>query len=443
MKEKKKIPLRERSVLSRTNFQEEFLHYVWKYKLFPINEMYLVSGEKLTINHSGKHNFDSGPDFFNAKIFIDDQLWAGNVEVHLKSSDWYVHGHETDDNYDAVILHVVWENDVPVLDKNGIEYPTLELKDFVFKNTIVNYNNLLFQKNKWVLCEEKIGSVDQLIKESWLSRLYFERLENKAKVVKELLAEKSNDWEQVLFLMLFKNFGLKLNGVAFFNLANSFEFSVFRKLQNTDIGLESLMFGQAGFLNDEKYDLYFLDLKKEFNFLKKKHKLTPVFKNQIQFFRLRPANFPTIRISQFTSLYKQNKSLFTSVVKSKKLEDLYELFQVKTSEYWESHYSFGKISKKQQKRITKSFIDLLIINTILPIKYLYMKSKGEHDFEELENLIRAMKPEKNSIIENFDKLGLISSSAFYSQALLELKNNYCNHKKCLQCSIGLKILNRK
>jgi hypothetical protein len=440
MKDNKENSIWENSSLSQTFLKEEFLHYVWKYKLFNSNELYLTNGEQLQIKKSGIHNFDSGPDFFNAQIVIDQQLWAGNVEIHLKSSDWYVHNHEKDENYDAVILHVVLENDIPVLNTKGCEIPTIIVKDYIIEKTWNNYNALMSKSKNWILCEENLISVDSFTKETWLSRLYIERLENKSSIINELLLSLANDWEQVLFVMLLKNFGLKLNGEAFFNLGKSFDFSVFRKLQNVEKGVEFLLFGQGGFLEEKKDDLYYLELKNEYQFIQRKYKLVPVFNGQFKFFRLRPSNFPTIRISQFSELYQVNKNLFSRIIKSNSLIEFYEIFGVAASEYWDTHYTFGKTSKKRKKKITKSFVDLLLINTIIPVKYAYLRSQGKYDFDELEKLLRSIKQESNSIIDKFSDLGIKSKSAFDSQALLELKNNYCDRQKCLHCAIGLSVL---
>lgn len=443
MKNKNMNPLRGSTSLSSVYLKEDFLHYIWKFKLFNENDLILVDGERLQIVDSGTHNFDSGPDFTNAKIKIDDQLWAGNVEIHIKSSDWYVHHHEKDENYDAVILHVVWENDIPVLDKNGIEFPTLILKDIISKVAVLNYQTLMSKTKNWILCEGSLAAVDEFTKTSWLSRLYFERLEKKSVVINNLLTSFSNDWEQVLFVMLFKNFGLKLNGDAFYNLATSFDFPVVRKLQNIPNGLETLFFGQAGFLEEDIDDLYFTDIKKEYLFIKRKFNLKPLFKGQIQFFRLRPSNFPTIRISQMAQVFSKHKNIFSQIQKMNSLEEFYELFAVSSSDYWNTHFTFGKVSKKNKKRITKSFVDLLLINTIIPVKYAYLRYLGKYEFDDLETLLRSIKRESNSIISNFSKLELQCNSAFESQALIELKTNYCDKQNCLKCAIGLRILKKE
>ena len=428
------------SSLPKKLVNENFLHYVWKFKLFHSTNLKTVTNEKMELNDVGFHNLGSGPDFFNSKIKIGTVLWAGTVEIHVKSSDWYVHRHEEDTNYESVILHVVWEYDVPILRADGTEIPTLVLKEYVFETTLQNYQQFWNRKEQWILCENDISTVDDFVFKGWITRLYFERLEIKSLVIEALLKETVNDWEAVLFQLLSKNFGLKLNGEAFFNLAKSFDFSVVRKQQSDADKLASLLFGQAGFFEEECEDVYYLSLRNEYNYLKKKYHLTALFKGQFSFFRLRPSNFPTIRLAQLAALYSERNVLFSDLMKFTTLQQFYNFFNVTTADYWETHFAFGKDSKKQKKRITSSFVDLLLINTIIPLKYAYLKSKGEQDFEVLENLIHAIKPEKNSTIDGFLKSKIEVNNAFESKALLQLKNAYCNQKKCLQCVVGIDLL---
>ena len=245
----------------------------------------------------GQHNFNSGPDFFNAKLQIGNQLWAGNVEVHIKSSDWFLHNHEQDKAYDSVILHVVWEHDTDVFRKDNTSIPTLQLRDFTNKAVLNNYEKLFSKNGKWINCENDFALVDDFVLINWLERLYFERLERKLETIKMLLEETKNDWEAVLFIMLAKNFGLKVNGESFYSLAKSIDFSVVRKSQSNLTAIEALLFGQAGMLVDDLEIAYYLQLQKEYQFLKQKFKLKNNGVLPIQFFRLRPPNFPTIRLS--------------------------------------------------------------------------------------------------------------------------------------------------
>lgn len=415
---------------------EDFLHYLWKFKKFPFQNLKTTQNEFIEIIQVGEHNFNSGPDFFNALLKIDNQLWAGNVEIHLKSSDWYLHNHENDENYNNVILHVVWEHDVDIFRCKNVPIPTLELKNIVSDAILVKYFNLLNQNKKFINCENDIALFDSFHLKNWIDRLYIERLEDKAKAISLELKKSNNDWEAVLFKMLLKNFGLKVNGDSFYSIGNSIEYSVIRKLQNNQNQLEAVLLGLAGFLNDNCLDAYFIQLKKEYLYLKKKFQLSEEGIVTAKFFKLRPSNFPTIRLSQISSLLVNNQNLFSKIIQTNKLPDFYNLFNVQASVYWKDHYTFGKNSPKSNKGLTKSFIDLLIINTILPIKFCYAKSTGSEIDETILGLINSVKKEKNNIIDNFSALGLKIDSALDTQAFLQQYNNYCSKNKCLQCVVG-------
>lgn len=437
MREKKEQrDAKYRSIVPR----EAFLHHVWKYKLFAFHNLISVRKEAIVLSDSGNHNLESGPDFFNAAMKIDGQFWNGNVEIHVKASDWYAHRHEQDPNYDSVILHVVWEYDVPVLRKDGSEICCLELKPYVNESALKSYNKLFFGQKHWILCEKHIAEVKEVVVKSWLQRLYFERLERKSLFIEELLSETINDWEAVLFQMLAKGFGTKLNGEPFLKLAQSIDFSIVRKLSNNSRALESLFFGQAGFLAEHREDLYHASLCIEYQYYSRKFQLEPLFHSQFQFFRLRPPNFPTIRISQLASLYETHKSLFSKLMSASKMQDYYDLFQIEAASYWDSHYVFGQTSKKRQKKLAKGFVDTLLINAIIPVKYAYMKKNQQLDFDVLENSMQAIKAEKNAIIHRFKELGVIAENAMESQALIELKSNYCDKKNCLNCALGLQLM---
>ena len=416
--------------------QEDFLHYIWKHKKFHVNNLKTTQDEAVFVNTVGQHNLNSGPDFFNAQLTIGNQLWAGNVEIHVKSSDWYLHNHEQDKAYDNVILHVVWEHDTEIYRKDNTVIPTLQLKDFVSKEVFNNYEKLFSKNGKWINCENDFASIDDFVLKNWLERLYFERLERKAEVIKELLKETKNDWEAVLFIMLAKNFGLKVNGESFFSLAQSIDFSIVRKTQSNQQTLEALLFGQAGLLEQDFEVPYYLELAKDYQFLKQKFQLENNQVLPVQFFRLRPPNFPTIRISQLASLYSNQLNLFSKVIDTNKLDDFYNLFNVATSEFWKTHYTFQKQSKSTTKVLTKPFIDLLLINTILPIKFCYAKQKGLEIEAVILEIANDITSEKNSIIDAFNQLKKISKSSLDSQALIQLKTEYCSKNKCLQCAIG-------
>ena len=420
--------------------KEELLHYIWNYKLFYKSELRTTSGEEIEIISVGTHNFNSGSDFFNAKIRIAGQLWAGNVEIHVNSSDWYLHNHENDSNYDNVILHVVWEHDSEVFNSENVEIPTLELNGLVSKELLESYHQLFSRPKKWINCENNISVVDSFIIDNWLERLFFERLEQKSLFVSEVLEETKYNWEEVVFRLIARNFGLKINARAFFEMAGALNFSMIRKVSQNQFGLEALFYGQLGLLISQSEEPYFNELKKEYAYLIKKFKLSEQVILKAEFFRLRPSNFPTIRISQLANLIHSRPNFFTELMRFNKMNQFYDIFDIGTSEFWKTHYTFDKESKKSSKKLTKSFIDLLVINTIIPVKFMYLKHLGKSDFSDILGLIKELKPEKNGIIDRFKALKMPVNNAFDSQALLELKNNYCAKQKCLQCAIGNSLL---
>lgn len=419
--------------------KEDFLHYIWQFtKLNPAG-LKTVQGEEVHIVSPGQYLQQAGPDFFNASLIIGKQKWAGNVEIHVKSSDWYLHNHERDDAYDNVVLHVVWEHDAEVFRKDNTEIPVLELKNYVAKDVLQNYNALATAKS-WIFCEKELESLNSFVMENWKERLFFERLERKAKPIMQLAQETANDWEAVLFCFLAKNFGLNTNGEEFFKLARSVPFPVVRKESFETENLEALLFGMAGLLKGDKEDVYYKDQKARFDYLAHKHQLKPAYIN-LQFFKLRPDNFPTIRLSQLAQLYHTHQNLFSKLINAP-LQDIYNIFNIKSSTYWETHYQFDKESPKKRRSLSASFIDLLVINTILPFRFAYNNSIGKENSEELIVILKQVAPEKNAIVDKFRQFKVPVTSAYDTQSLLQLKNEYCNHKKCLQCGIGLELLKK-
>ncbi len=420
--------------------KEDLLHFIWKLQLFSSKELKTTTGELITVISTGKHNLHSGPDFFNTQLRIGKQLWAGNVEIHLKSSDWYAHHHEEDKRYDAVVLHVVWEYDVPVFDKSNQPIPTLQLKDLISSKMLEKYHTLFLQPQKWIYCEKDIQTIDTFKMNHWLERLYIQRLEKKMEIITPILEQNKYDWEETLFILLAKNFGLKINGDTFLQMAKSVDFSIIRKESHQLESLEALLFGQSGLLQEDKEFLYYQQLQKEYQYLQKKYSLQPIPENQLQFFRLRPPNFPTIRISQLAMLYHQKRNLFADLMKIDTSKYFYKTLKVSTSDFWKTHYTFDKSSKSITKNTSDSFIDLLIINTVVPLKFAYEKFLGGNDFEPILELIKGIKPEKNTIISHFKEVGITAKNAFETQALLQLKNEMCQHQKCLECLVGKELL---
>ena len=421
--------------------KEDFLHYLWKFKKFDTLNLKTFNDEEITILNVGQYLELAGPDFFNAQITIANQKWAGNVEIHLKSSDWYVHHHESDSAYENVILHVVWEHDTEIFRKNNSEIPVLELRKYVEPATIVNYQSLMAPKS-WIFCEKQLKEIDEFTLKNWQERLFFERLERKSKPIYELLEQTNQDWEAVLFCLLAKNFGLNTNGKTFFKIAQSIPFSIIRKESFEVENLEALILGNAGLLDSEKEDNYFKDLKFRYYYLLHKYQIEKKVVEPVQFFKHRPDNFPTIRLSQLANLYHSQQNLFSKISTSKSVKKIYEVFHVSASEYWQNHYQFDKESPKKSKMLSKSFIDLVIINTIIPLQFAYAKSQGKEISEDLIELLNEVAPEKNAIIDKFSSFGLKSKSAFETQSLLQLKNEYCSKSRCLECALGMELLKK-
>ena len=422
--------------------RENFLHYLWKYQKFKQLQLVSNNKDKLQILNVGQHNTNAGPDFLHARVRINDQIWVGNVELHVKASDWDTHGHGSDPAYGNVILHVVWEYDRSVNRYDGTKIPTLVLKHYVPGSAIDNYRKLFKSKNKWINCESEIAEIDNFVVSNWMERLYFERLENKCWQVDVLLEQTRNDWEAVLFQMLARNFGFTVNADAFASMARHVPFNLIRKLQWHPAKLEALWFGLFGLLEQEHADDYYNELKEEFFYLKQKFRLSATGILPLQFFRIRPSGFPTIRLSQLARLYASRPNLFSDIIEADTMPDFYKLFRVKASDYWTNHYRFGKAVRPRAKIISKEFIDKLVINTIVPLKFKYARHMHRTANAEILKLVRAVKAEKNNIYNRFTALRPFSNSALYSQALIELKTNYCAKNNCLHCAIGNQLLNR-
>lgn len=416
-------------------FKEDFLHFIWKHKLFRLNRLLTTDKEPVELIHCGTHNKNGGPDFFNAKLTIAGQLWVGNVEIHLKSTDWYAHHHYKDKLYDNVILHVVWEDDGDIFGLFNRKIPTLVLSAYTNDCLISNYQRLYLKKPVFIACETDLSEVDPFVWNNWLEILFIERMEEKAGFILDLLKKYTNDWEAVFFCLQAKNFGLHINGDAFLAIAESIPYPVLRKEQYKALHIEALFFGQGNLLDEELFDPYYLQLREQYNYLKHKYKLTGI-SIPLQFFRLRPANFPTLRLAQLAAVCTQSNSAFSKIVATNSKEELHRLFAVTVSDYWNTHYTFQKSSPATKRNFTEKFIDLLIINTIIPIKFVYQRQMGKENLEDLLALIQSIKPDSNTQIDQFIKIGVKVDNAFISQSLLQLKNKYCIQKKCLTCRTG-------
>lgn len=418
---------------------EEFLQYIWKLRLFDKN-LNLTSGEECQIIDVGTHNLDSGPDFFNARIKFDNTIWAGNVEIHTKSSDWFTHEHQLDKAYDNIILHVVYDDDKPIKRKNGEQIPTIELRNRFDKKLFETYNDFMTNRN-WIPCEKMIKEVDRFVLNNWIDRLMVERLENKSGEIEDRLKFNGNNWEETFYQFLARNFGFKVNSAPFELLAKSLPLNYLGKHKNNKFQIEALLLGQAGLLTKKYKDEYPKTLQKEYLFLQKKYKLTPIDPHLWRFMRMRPSNFPTIRLAQFADLVYRSSHLFSKIIETEFLKKLTGYFELSISDYWETHYSFDKKSKKTQKKIGKNTINLIVINTVIPFLFVYGRLRNNQAIiDRALKFLDQIPGESNSILNKWNELGMSVQTAFTTQALLELKNNYCNKKKCLNCSIGNTLL---
>ncbi|MEM6966052.1 MAG: DUF2851 family protein [Bacteroidota bacterium] len=420
--------------------KEDLLHYVWRLQRFDHSDLITTEGQSINIQHVGILNQHAGPDFTDARIQIGDTLWAGNVEMHLKASDWTTHQHQSDKAYENVILHVVLNEDEKINRQDGSRIPCLELKKRIPNKLSKIYKKLLHNE-QWIPCQHHFYKVGQMTKVLWLDRLLVERLERKTMTIENLLKENTYNWEMTLYQVLARNFGVKVNAEPFGRLARSLPLAILGKHKSNLFQIEALFFGQAGLLEDDFEDDYPNRLKREYHFLQKKYQLHPIEKMSWRFLRMRPANFPTIRIAQFAQLIFQSVHLFSKMLAAQNVKEIEQMFELRLSNYWQTHYIFDKASPKRNKSLGKNTIHLFIINTIAPFLFLYGKSKANEDYQDKAfQLLEALHPEKNNIITKWKELGITPESAYQSQALLQLKNEYCAKKKCLECSIGNAIL---
>jgi len=421
---------------------EDFLHYLWKFRLFERSALQTTAGDELEIYSAGMHNTDSGPDFQNGRIRIEQTIWAGNIELHINSSDWQKHNHTIDNAYNNVILHVVYRDDVPLVLSDGRRIPTLELKDRVPDDLYARYHNLVYGEKTIIPCEASIGKLDDFTLRTWFTRVLIERLEKKSAMVIAALQFNRGDWEETFYQFLAANFGFKTNALPFELLARSLPQNILAKNKSNAMQIEALIFGQAGMLEDDFEDNYPQQLKQEYTFLGKKYNLKPIEKHLWKFMRLRPSNFPTVRLAQFAALIVSSNHLFSKVLDVKDFKALHDLFDgIKVNEYWDDRYRFDKPSKPSPKNLGEASINILLLNTLAVFLFSYGKHhQQQYYIDRSLKLLESLPGEQNQIIADFNAVGVKAGSAFESQALLELKNYYCNYKKCLQCSVGNKIL---
>ncbi len=418
--------------------KESILHYIWQQKLFVAHSMTTTDNEKVEVIDVGKYNTDAGPDFFNAKVRIGNTLWAGNIEFHLQSSDWNKHNHQNDPSYDSVILHIVKQADKDIFRKDGLKIPQLILSypDFIEKN----YEDLIHNQ-KWIPCENKINTVPSIFIHSWKNALLTERLSQKTDAIQQLLNANNQHWEEAFYITLGRNFGFNTNSQPFESLVKSVSLSILGKHKDNLLQIEALLFGQAGLLPEETTDEYVLQLKAEYNFLRSKYSLQPIGKSQWKLLRLRPENFPHIRIAKFASLIHSSSKIFSKMVENPETGYLKSLFSCEPSAYWLTHFTFDHESGKKNKKIGAQSVNGIIINTIVPFLFCYATLKNIQDLKDAAiQLLEDIPGEKNAIINGWQKLGISSETAYDSQALLQLKKHYCDQKNCLRCRIGHKVM---
>lgn len=426
------------------SFPEEFLHYLWKFCLLKKQEFKTTSGDTLDIISVGLHNNHAGPDFESAKIRIGDTLWVGNVEIHIRSSDWNRHQHQFDQAYDNVILHVVSEHDQEIIRNDGTKIPVFEIKNLIPDEIAQNYISLMADLS-WIPCEKHLSGIEPFFIKSWLSRILIERLEERSIQVNELLKEYKGSWDDAFYITLARNFGFKTNAVPFEMLARSLPQQLLGRYKNRALQIEALIFGQAGFLNGELKEVYPKLIKQEYRFLRKKHGLNPIDKYLWKYMRLRPRNFPTLRLAQFAALILKSSHLFSRILNEKDSRKIMKMFhEIPINSFWETHYRFGQECQQASSTLGDKSIDNILINTVAVFSFAFGHLHGnDEQINKGLNILEKLSPESNAVIGRFIKIGCIPENAAHTQALLQLKKSYCDQKKCLSCGIGIKILNHK
>ena len=419
---------------------EQLLHYVWKHKIFSLKELKTTTGQQVEVIDTGLANTDAGPDFFNAKLKLDGVLWIGNIEIHERSSDWFKHGHHADAGYNSVILHIASEIDMEISRSNGERIPQIQL--ICPEAVRTNYKELL-ETASYPPCYRIIPSLPPFTAHSWMTALQMERFEQKATLLNERLKRCQGNWEDAFFITLARNFGFGLNGDAFETWAHRLPFRAVDKHRNDLFQIEAIFFGQAGILEDSDGDGYYLRLKKEYTYLQHKFGLIPMDASLWRFLRLRPANFPHIRIAQLACLYHRAYGLLSRIMETETLQGVRDILKGGTSEYWLTHYTFGGSSPSRPKTLSNTSLDLLIINTVVTFLYAYGLHKGNRVLcARAGSFLEELKAENNYITRMWEQCGMKTSNAADSQALIQLKKEYCDKKKCLYCRIGYEYLKR-
>ncbi|MBP3642023.1 DUF2851 family protein [Parabacteroides johnsonii] len=417
---------------------ERLLHYVWKYKLYTATPLITTEGRPVQVIDPGMQNTDAGPDFFNAKIKIDGTLWVGSVEIHDKSSDWLLHHHDTDKAYDCVILHIIGFHDFQPVRTNGNPIPQMLLT--VPENILRSIDWLLYREAA-LPCLDHITGIAPLHIACWMEALLSERLERKTHDIFLLLDAYQTDWNEVFYITLTRNFGFGVNNDAFERLAKSLPLRCIQKQRSSHSQIEAMLFGQAGMLEEENDDHYYRLLQREYDFLRHKFSLSPmedfVFKN----LRTRPVNFPYLKVAQLAALWVRYDTLFSAILEARSTGEIKKYFRIPPSGYWETHYHFRYASPRKEKTIGENALNILLINTVVPMLFAYgLHNKRPEYCERATRLLESIPPEKNTIVTTFYNAGITVRHAGDSQALIQLKREYCEKKKCLYCRIGFRML---
>ena len=419
--------------------KEDILQYIWKFQYYNNHQLTSTSGDEILVIHPGSHNVNQGPDFTEAKIKINDTLWVGNVELHINSSHWNLHNHSADENYKNIILHIVWNHDAEIKDANGNNLPTLELQSRV-SNLLLEKYKQLGENGHFIACEKLPHQLGELSLTSWKQRLVAERLLIKSENIFQILSETNFHWEETFWWLIAANFGLKVNSEMFKKIAQSLPLSVLAKHKHNLIQIEAMLFGQAGLLKKDFQEKYPIMLQKEYRFYQKKYQLQPV-DGELFFLRMRPANFPTIRLAQLAMLIHNSEHLFSKIKETDSVAEVKQMFSLEANDYWHYHYIFDEKAERKIKSLGKQMIDNVIINTIVPILFAYGLHHEEEVYKEKAiKWLEEISAEKNSITKGFASLHYSNNNAFDSQAFIQLKNAYCNKKLCLECAIGNSLL---
>lgn len=422
--------------------KEEFLHYVWQHRHFDFLNASTTDGKSLEIVHPGVHNDDAGPDFLQSVVVIGGMRWVGSVEIHCRSSDWLRHGHQYDEKYHSVILHVVYEHDMEIQLVGNEIVPTFELKGKIPKEMFQRYNSLLGEPDL-LLCRSYLENFDPMVVQNQVSSVLVERMIRRHDELTRILDKCQKDWKELIYRMLAVAFGCKKNGVAFELLAQSLSYRVVRLHQASQLQLYALLFGQSGLLDVHEGDLYAEKLSYEYSYLRYKYRLDPIGAHQWNWLRLRPQNFPTLRIAQFAQLlYETGDALMDYMLRSP-YPVLRQWLSVAPDCYWETHYQFGKETVRHSSGLGSTTVDSLIVNTVVPIRFGYARFSGDEAMlEDALELLERVGYEDNSVTRIFSDSSFPCGSAYDSQAQIELMNHYCSKKQCLRCAIGEKVVRK-